>query len=256
MVLPTTTRHAPVPLASTPACEFLRSTRNFRPAAIVFRVNLGSVSRGDVLLWLEDLVRDLKYGFRMVRSAKLISIAVVLTLAIGIGINTGVFTLINGVLLRPRTDSDPATFARLYAQYWLRGKPLELGGQFSLAAYRSIQTESQALQDLAAWRADGVLIEEETTRTLALEVSCNFFSVYGLTQPRRMCARLRGTRRRAGRRGVAQSLCCRRAYPWESNPAESAALHGNRRYPDGFRRQTPWSWNLGALHNATSANRE
>src|SRR5207302_8005619 len=45
----------------------------------------------------------------MARNAKLISIAVILTLAIGIGINTGVFTLINGLVLRPRTDSDPAT---------------------------------------------------------------------------------------------------------------------------------------------------
>src|SRR5437667_12800695 len=48
----------------------------------------------------------------MARNAKLISIAVILTLAIGIGINTGVFTLINGLVLRPRTDSDPATFYR------------------------------------------------------------------------------------------------------------------------------------------------
>ena len=65
------------------------------------------------MLWLDDLVRDLRYGFRMARNAKLISIAVILTLAIGIGINTGVFTLINGLVLRPRTDSDPATFSRL-----------------------------------------------------------------------------------------------------------------------------------------------
>jgi len=135
------------------------------------------------LLWLDDLVRDLRYGFRMARNAKLISIAVILTLAIGIGINTGVFTLINGLVLRPRTDSDPATFSRLYAQYWLRGNPLELGGQFSVAAYHAIQRESKVLQELAAWRTDGVLIEEEATSSLALEVSCNFFSVYGLTRP-------------------------------------------------------------------------
>jgi putative ABC transport system permease protein len=135
------------------------------------------------LLWLDDLVRDLRYGFRMARNAKLISIAVILTLAIGIGINTGVFTLINGLMLRPRTDSDPATFSRLYAQYWLRGNPLELGGQFSAAAYHAIQRESKVLQELAAWRTDGVLIEEEATSSLALEVSCNFFAVYGLTRP-------------------------------------------------------------------------
>ena len=135
------------------------------------------------MLWLDDLVRDLRYGFRMARNAKLISIAVILTLAIGIGINTGVFTLINGLVLRPRTDSDPATFSRLYAQYWLRGNPLELGGQFSVAAYHAIQRESKVLQELAAWRTDGVLIEEEATSSLALEVSCNFFAVYGLTRP-------------------------------------------------------------------------
>ena len=134
--------------------------------------------------WLGDLVRDLKYGLRMARNAKLISIAVVLTLATGIGINSGVFTLINGLLLRPRTDYDPASFARLYAQYWLRGNSLELGGQFSVAAYGAIQRESKAMQELAAWRTDGVLIEEEATRSLALEVSCNFFSVYGLSRPR------------------------------------------------------------------------
>ena len=133
--------------------------------------------------WLDDLVRDLKYGFRMARNARLISIAVVLTLAVGIGINTGIFTLINGMLLRPRTDSDPATFARLYAQYWSRGNPREFGGQFSPAAYRAIQERSQSLEELAAWRTDAVLIGEDSTRSLALEVSCNFFSVYGLTQP-------------------------------------------------------------------------
>ena len=136
-----------------------------------------------MLLWLDDLVRDLKYGFRMLRNAKLVSTAVVLTLAIGIGINTGIFTLFNGVLFRPRTDSDPASFIRLYDQYWLRGQPRQLGGQFSLAAYRAIQSESQVLQELAAWRTNGIQIEEDSTRSLDLEVSCNFFSVYGLKRP-------------------------------------------------------------------------
>jgi len=135
------------------------------------------------LLWLNGLIRDLQYGFRMVRNAPLVSIAVTLTLAVGIGINTGIFTLINGILLRPRTDSDPATFARMYAQYWSRGNPRELGGAFSPAAYRAIEQRSQSLAELAAWRTDPVLIGEDATRSLALEVSCNFFPVYGLTSP-------------------------------------------------------------------------
>jgi putative ABC transport system permease protein len=135
------------------------------------------------LLWLNGLIRDLEYGFRMIRNARLVSIAVTLTLAVGIGINTGIFTIINGMLLRPRTDSDPATFARLYAQYWSQGKPREFAGAFSPAAYRAIQQRLQSLTELAAWRTDRVLIGDEPTGGLALEVSCNFFSVYGLTAP-------------------------------------------------------------------------
>src|ERR1700732_2620468 len=99
----------------------------------------------------------------MMRNARLVSIAVTLTLAVGIGINTGIFTIINGMLLRPRTDSDPATFAPLYPQYaarryreyWSQGKPRELAGAFSPAAYRAIQQRSQSLTELAAWRTDG-----------------------------------------------------------------------------------------------------
>ncbi len=134
------------------------------------------------MLWLNGVIRDLDYGFRMMRNARLVSIAVTLTLAIGIGINTGIFTIINGMLFRPRTDSDPATFARLYAQYWSQGKPREFAGAFSPAAYRAIQQRSQSLTELAAWRTDGVLIGDDPTGSLALEVSCNFFSVYGLTE--------------------------------------------------------------------------
>ncbi len=132
--------------------------------------------------WLDDLVRDLRYGIRLAGNAKLVSIAVVLTLAVGIGINSGIFTLINGLLLRPRTDYSPSTFARLYAQYWSRGNPRNAAGQFSIADYRALQSDSQSLQELAAWRADHAVVEEDSTSTLTIEASCNFFSVYGLTQ--------------------------------------------------------------------------
>ena len=71
------------------------------------------------LLWLNNLIGDLSYGLRMMRNAPLVSIAVTLTLAVGIGINSGIFTIINGILLRPRADSDPATFARAEA---MRGR--------------------------------------------------------------------------------------------------------------------------------------
>jgi predicted permease len=130
--------------------------------------------------WSEELIRDVRYGGRMLRMAPLISIAVVITLAIGIGLDTGVFTVINGMWLRPRCEVQPETFARLYAQYSLRGQPRDFGGLSSLAAYRALVSQSHFLDQLAAWRTDGVVVEDDATRTLAMEVSCNFFSVYGL----------------------------------------------------------------------------
>lgn len=133
--------------------------------------------------FLDALFRDVQYGLRMLRKTPLISIAVVLTLAVGIGLDTGVFAVINGLLLRPRTDSDPATFVRLYADYTERGAPREYFGEWTPAAYSQLLASSRVLANVAAWRSDGVLLGDDAQRSLALEVSCEFFSVYGLGQP-------------------------------------------------------------------------
>ncbi|MGH9521230.1 MAG: ABC transporter permease, partial [Terriglobales bacterium] len=133
---------------------------------------------------LHDFSRDLKYGFRMWRKSPLVFMAVAVTLAIGIGLDAGAFAVINGLLLRPRSDHDPATFARLYAEYTQNKQVTSYGGQFSPSAYRTLQRESRGLAQLAAWRTDGVVLGDDSARTLDMEVSCNFFSVYGLGVPK------------------------------------------------------------------------
>src|SRR5438094_687060 len=51
---------------------------------------------------IDDLRADLRFALRSLRKSALLSAAIVLTLTLGIGINTGVFTLINAVAFRPR----------------------------------------------------------------------------------------------------------------------------------------------------------
>ncbi len=55
---------------------------------------------------LETLIQDLRYGLRTLRKAPGYSVMVVLTLGLGIGSNTAIFSLINGVLLRPLPYAD------------------------------------------------------------------------------------------------------------------------------------------------------
>ncbi len=59
------------------------------------------------LPWVDDLTRDVRYGLRTLRRAPLFTTVALLTLAIGIGANTAVFTVVNSVLLKPLPYPNP-----------------------------------------------------------------------------------------------------------------------------------------------------
>ena len=50
---------------------------------------------------LDDLVRDVRHGLRALRRAPVFASVAILTLGLGIGANTAIFSVVNGVLLRP-----------------------------------------------------------------------------------------------------------------------------------------------------------
>src|ERR1043165_2018113 len=59
------------------------------------------------LPWLEDFVRDVRHGLRGLRRARGFTAVTLMTLALGIGANAAVFSIVRGVILRPLAYSNP-----------------------------------------------------------------------------------------------------------------------------------------------------
>ncbi len=78
------------------------------------RLRLGNVSRiaeethaADSVAWLESVLQDARYGLRQLRKSPAVSLAIILSLGIGLGANTAIFTLADAALLKPLPVNDP-----------------------------------------------------------------------------------------------------------------------------------------------------
>ena len=61
--------------------------------------------------------QDVLYAIRSARRTPLLTVVVVLALSIGIGLNAGVFAILNFLFLNPPTKKDPASFVQIYPRY-------------------------------------------------------------------------------------------------------------------------------------------
>src|SRR5881394_263994 len=92
----------------------------------------------------ETLLQDLRYGLRMLRKNPGFTFIAVLTLALGIAVNTTVFTAFDALFLRPRPVKDPDSLASVF-----RTTPGEPRGGFSYPDYLYYRDNSRAFSDLS-----------------------------------------------------------------------------------------------------------
>ena len=125
------------------------------------------------------IFQDLKYASRMLRKSPGFTLVVVLTLALGIGANTAIFSMVDSFLLRPLPVKDGKQLVVLAMQ--INKGPLQ--NQFSLAEYRDLQAQTGDVFDGVFGTQlglDGLSVNGKAERILTDYVTGNFFSVLGI----------------------------------------------------------------------------
>ena len=97
-------------------------------------------------------LNDLQYGFRQLRKAPAFALVCVVTLALGIGANTAVFSVMNAVLLRSLPVADPGRVVRLSNSGPPKGTgTIDSNGTFSYAIYEALRQQHGALAEVIAY---------------------------------------------------------------------------------------------------------
>jgi hypothetical protein len=129
---------------------------------------------------MENLLQDLHFAFRQLRKAPGFAVTAVLTLALGIGANTAIFSLINSILLKPL----PVPHAEQLMTLALRQNSGTLQNYFSLPEFKALRGQSErSFSGVFAYTIsiDGLSAPgQQPERILTCFVTGNFFSGLGL----------------------------------------------------------------------------
>ncbi|HWN11668.1 MAG TPA: ABC transporter permease [Pyrinomonadaceae bacterium] len=126
---------------------------------------------------MQTLIQDLTFGVRMLAKKPVFSIIAVVTLALGIGANTAIFSVVNAVLLRALPYHNPDQLIALAT--------ISPGGDsdgLSSPELQDYQTEMKSLEDLAGFQSQSVNLTggDRPDRVRGAFVSWNYFKVFNL----------------------------------------------------------------------------
>src|SRR5277367_1336945 len=124
--------------------------------------------------------RDIKFALRMLTKNPGFTIVAILTLALGIGANTAIFSVVDAVLLQPLPYKDPARIVNISG---LDLKTRNSGMYLSYTKYTAIQEQNKSLESLAAFYplTLSMLTEREPEAVNGVRASSDFFHVLGIS---------------------------------------------------------------------------
>jgi putative ABC transport system permease protein len=130
-------------------------------------------------MWLSDLVQDLRYGLRMIAKTPAVSSIAIIALALGIGANTAIFSVVNTVLLRPLMFNQPDQLVMVWENATHLGFPKDTPSPANFLDWRQQNRVFSAMAALApqSFNLTGV---GEPERLDGRRVSANLFDLLGV----------------------------------------------------------------------------
>ena len=128
---------------------------------------------------METLIKDIRYGIRGLRKRPGFTFVAVLTLALGIGANTAIFSVVNAVLLKPLAFKDPDRLVIVWEDAAFAGFPRNTPAP---ANYYDWKSQNRSFEDMAATASASFNLtgDGDPERVAAHRVSANFFPLLGV----------------------------------------------------------------------------
>lgn len=126
---------------------------------------------------MESLWRNVRYAARSLRRDRGFALIAIITLALGIGSTTAVFSVVNSILLRPLPFKNPDELVWVWSR-----RPDNNEAPFNLPDFLDYREQNKTLVEIAAFSNLGVSLSgpEKTDRLQAMRVSANLFQLLGL----------------------------------------------------------------------------
>ena len=126
---------------------------------------------------MDGLIQDLRHGLRVLWKNRIFTFVSVLTLLLGIGASTAIFSVVNGVLLRPLPYPKPEQIVRAWEANAKGGRM-----QFADPNYEDLRAQTHSLQGMAEMRSgeSTISVDNAPDRVRVAYVSADFFPVIGV----------------------------------------------------------------------------
>ncbi|MBZ5497431.1 MAG: ABC transporter permease [Acidobacteriia bacterium] len=128
---------------------------------------------------MDTWFQNIRYAFRVIRRSPGVTAVVVLALALGIGANIGIFSVVNAVLLRPLPYKDSDRLVQIWGQMLSRNVPYHFVPYPDFAEWRE---QSRSFESMSAYRSVALNLTNrgEPRRLNCLQVNAGFFHMVGV----------------------------------------------------------------------------